>query len=883
MSLWSRIANVFRTERLDSEIAEELEFHLAEAIEQGRDIDEARRALGVSHQLCRQKQASHDIRVLPWLDSLRVDAVFAWRQICRSKVTSAAAILSLALAMGACISAFRLIDAFLLRPLPVPASDRLYALAHREIDFDGTIENIDAWSYPAYQELQAAAKNDADLVAASYSERMDLTYGSDEDMEQANLQYVSGSLFNSFELQPVSGRLLDDWDEHQIGAHPYAVLSYNYWLHRFARDPGVIGHTFKMGGKPYEIVGVVDKRFTGTEPGTITDIFLPTMVSPGAQSSTSTWLRVLALLHPGTSAAALREKLNAVFLAVDREEQDASIRIPNQPRNLHTLLMEPAPTGVSDRQGENRRPLIILGSLVALLLLVACGNIANLKAAQTTARSREMALRISIGAGRWRLVRLMMVESTMLASVAALLGSIFAWWSAPVVVGMINPPDEPVRLTLDADWRVIAFGVGLTLFVTLLFGLAPALAVSGIKPVSALKGGHAPRTQHRLMRVSIAAQVAFCFIVLFVAGLFVISFKRLRDKPTGFVADRVITLETVSQPQSPIYWDQVAEHLRAVPGVQAAALVSWPLLDGSQRSRLISVHGAAPEGTPAYVLNVSPGWAEVMRIPLLDGRDFRPTDTYPGVAIVNQAFARRYFNGANPIGLSFDEVGTGGTRSRAQVVGLVGDTGFRNLREPMSPIAYFPYHIVDAKGTLQPIHRADFIVRTSSVNSLALATNLRREVHRARSEFLVHNIRSQQQIIEAQTIHERLLSTLATFFALVSLVLAGVGLYGVLDYLVSQMRREIGIRLAIGARLGDIAVRVTSDVFSMVLFGAITGLALGLACTRSIESLLFEVKPGDWLTLAPPSLAILATALLAAAPAVVRAVRIGPATILRSE
>jgi predicted lysophospholipase L1 biosynthesis ABC-type transport system permease subunit len=283
------------------------------------------------------------------------------------------------------------------------------------------------------------------------------------------------------------------------------------------------------------------------------------------------------------------------------------------------------------------------------------------------------------------------------------------------------------------------------------------------------------------------------------------------------------------------------------------------------------------------MLRASPGWIDAMKIPLLDGRDFRLSDTYPGFAIVNRTFAKTYFNGEDPVGKPFEVVFSGGSRLRFECVGLVGDVTYRDIREPFLPQVYVPFHSIDAKGVLQPISRGTFIVRTSGTNPMALASLLRREVARARPEFRVSNIRTQVAINQSHTVRERLLARLALFFGMVALLLAGVGLYGVLDYSVLQRRKEIGIRMALGAQAGDVARRVTVEVFSMVLAGALAGLALGMASARYIEALLFQVKPTDPAMLALPSLAILAAALLAALPPVIHAVQTDPLTVLRSE
>jgi len=358
--------------------------------------------------------------------------------------------------------------------------------------------------------------------------------------------------------------------------------------------------------------------------------------------------------------------------------------------------------------------------------------------------------------------------------------------------------------------------------------------------------------------------------------LFAATFERLSNRPAGFSTDRLLTLETVAPHAQPsIFWEQVAEHLRASPGVQTVATAGWPLLGGGSWNGFISVNGAPPGPVLAYFLGVSPGWVDAMKIPFIDGRDFRASDTSPGAAIVNETFAKQYFNGERPIGKSFAK-----GSARYQVVGLVRDAPYRSLRERTLPVAYVPFRPLDA---LQPIGEGTFIVRTASANPLALASMLRREVPAARSEFRVTNIRTQAELVRAQTVRERLLAMLALFFAVVALLLAGVGLYGVLDYSVLQRRREIGIRMAIGARPGDIVRRVTAEVFGMVLVGALGGFLLGMASLPYIEALLYQVKPTDLSLLALPSLAMLGATVLAALPAVVRAVRIDPVSMLRAE
>jgi putative ABC transport system permease protein len=882
MSLWSRIANVFRGERLNSEIEEELASHIEEAISRGRNPLEARRALG---NALRQREKSHDVRVISWLDSLRADVIFGWRQLKRNRVTSAAAVLSLALAIGACTTAFRLIDALLWRPLPVAHPERLHVLSRKGMGFDNKPGEWDSWAYPDFQLMRAAVKGKAELIAVSYADRSDVTYKTDQEMEKATVQHVSGWMFPSFQTQPVVGRLFSENDDRTPGAAPYAVLSYDYWNRRFARDPSVVGRTFHYGDGVYQIIGVSDKKFTGTEPGTVVDIFIPTMMHRAVMRQDWTWLRTLMVVEPGVALEPLRAKLAAINYTFEKSRLSGETGLSQETlQNVlkNQVLLEPAPTGVSGMQKEYSEALAVIGVLVLMVLLIACANVANLMAAKAAARAREMALRVSIGAGRLRLVRLVLAESVMLAILACAGGALFSWWSAPFVVGLISPKDNPARLILPADWRVLGFGLGLIVVVILLFGLLPALRASSVNPVSALKGGEEPLARQRLMHGMIGAQVAFCFLVVFVAGLFVSSFERLANEPTGFSADRLLLLETTSRPpQTATYWDQVAEHLRGVPGVERVSQASWPLLKGIAWNDSISVNGGPPSVDLAYFLNVSPGWLDTMKIPLLEGRDFRDGDAYPA-AIVNETFARTFLHDEHPVGRSFDKASDDGTLEHMPVLGVVRDAYYSNIRT-MLPVVLVPLHHRDNKGQLRPLGEATFIVRTASSNPLALSSLLRQEVTRARFELRVSNVRTQKELNEAQTIRERLLAMLAFFFAVVALLLAGIGLYGVLVYSVIQRQHEIGIRLALGARAADIVRPVVGASVFAVTLGSIAGLALGLACTRYLESLLYQVKATDSSMIATPCLAIWLAAMMSVVPAVVRALRTNPVSLLRAE
>ncbi len=439
---------------------------------------------------------------------------------------------------------------------------------------------------------------------------------------------------------------------------------------------------------------------------------------------------------------------------------------------------------------------------------------------------------------------------------------------------------------MGPDWMVTAFAMALTVAVTVLSGLIPALRASEVQPSSALKGGEQPRTGIRWMQGLIAAQVAFCFMVLFAAGLFVSTLMRLTRQSMGFAPQQLLAINVQStQPQPPVKWEQMAKQLGQVPGVESASLESWPLLSGGLMTRFISVNSVTWKSQPVYFLRVSPGWLATMRIPLLRGRDLRPEDREPGSAIVNEKFAKLFFGGVNPVGRTFEAPTTARPGSKPfsfQIVGLVPNVIYADLREPDLPVAYTPFQTVDPAGAPAPTPYASIEVRTKG-DPIAMEQPLRRAVAQIDPGFKVNNVTTQEELAQDQLLRERLLAALAGFFAAVALLLAAIGLYGVLHYTVVQREKEIGIRIALGAAVGNIARLVTIRVFFMVLLGAAIGLGLGMTSVRFVTTLLYGVKATDASMITVPAAVLLAAACLAALPAVLRAVRVDPVVMLRSQ
>jgi len=519
--------------------------------------------------------------------------------------------------------------------------------------------------------------------------------------------------------------------------------------------------------------------------------------------------------------------------------------------------------------------------LVALVLLIACTNVGNLLTAQAASRAHEMALRISIGAGKWRLIQLVLVESSLLATIASVLGTFFASRSIPWVVSMLHVPEDPVRLVLDSGWRGSLFTMALASSVALLFGLGPALRASAVRPIAALKGTEDGKPSYRQwLNGVLAAQMAFCVLVLFLAGLFVSTFQHLTHRPLGFTAAHVLDMDCAASKKEPIQvWMQAADRLRSTPGVQSVALAGWPLLSRNRWTTDVRVPGRNVEAHSAYVLDVSPGFFARMHIAMIGGRDFWLGDRFSGtvrplrrVGIVNEAFARAYIDGRNPIGRSID-IPSKDLPSPVESVGYVHDAVYYDVRETIHPTIYVPMEERDFNT---------FLIRTVG-DPLGLAPTLRRIVPKVRSDFKVHTVQSQSAFLRWQMLRERLLAALSFFFAVIALALAAIGLFGLLNYSVTRQRREIGICVALGARPSHVVHRVTSGLLSMVSLGLFVGLVIGVVCGRVVQSLLFEVRITDPGTMVGPLTILLGVALLAALPATFRAIRIDPAQTLRND
>lgn len=891
MSLLKRLQRLLRADQVTRDLDEELRFHLDERtdslIAQGHSPAAARR-LAERHfgSALRVRDEGRDIKLIPWLESLAHDTRYAVRLSRKSPVFTVTAILSLALALGANTAGFSLIDNLILKPLPLVRDPQ--SLIYLTVPGDRNF--IDSFSYPLFEQLRTAVRPQVDLFAVAYPGSQNISYDGGVTEEKARHQRVSGHAFSTLGLNAWLGRTLTPADDQEPGKSPFAVLSYAYWQRRFGGDPQVLGRSFTFEDKRFEIVGVLPPGFTGLEPGVATDFFTPMkMHRPEALTNPGwAWFRILGRLRPGVSPAQARQPIQAAYSHFRRERMK-TFTTPLRPDQLAKYLQQPielrsAANGPSALREQSERPLYILAAVAGLVLLIACANLANLLLARAAVREREMALRTSIGAGRARLIQQVLIESGLLTLAGSFLAALFALWAAPALVRLMGDSVSSPFLDTSIDSRLIAFLAALSLLTTLLFGLIPAWRASSIKPGESLKQAsskHSARSGPA--RLLIAAQVAFCFLVLFCAGLFLATFRNLLHVPTGLDQQHLlhVQLEAPGFEKRPDLgapvWRELLTRVSQVPGVQAAAFAGYPFLSGNTWTEDVRIQGV-PQKEIAYVLSVSDGFFAASGIPLLQGRDFRPAEIHPQarVVIVNQRFADLFFPNQSALGNAFErETGPRLPYAAFTIIGIVGNNRYRELREPPPPIVFVP-QTDDSRWQ-------SLALRASDPHHPSLAAAIQRLAPQVHPAIKVRYLTSQTQIIEDKLIRERLLAALSAFFAFIAIVLAAIGLYGVLSYTVAQRTKEIGIRLALGAPRPGVVRLVVQDAAIWTLLGLAVGLGASLYLARFAGKLLYEVQPSDIHAIALPLAFFLAAGSLAALPAAWRATRVDPIIALRYE
>lgn len=824
-------------------------------------------------------------RLNPWLDSLLRDIAFGSRLCRRHKTITVSVVASLSLAIGACTAAFSLIDALILRPLPVEHPESLIYVGLRA---PGDNRDGLSFNYPLFVELRDTARPTVRLFAMSDQSRRDATFDDRAEPEKVYGQWISGDALAILGVKPALGRLLEPADDVTTGQHPVAVLSYDFWTRRFGRNPDVLGRWLTIRNKTLQIVGVAEEGFTGVEPGIRTDLWAPTMMwdEEAITDPSTRWFRIWGRLRPGVGAAQAQPILQTVFTRFQREQ--AALRREESRDRIEQfintrLYLRSAANGPSALRENFERALWGLGAIALLVLLIACANVAALLVARTTSRDREMALRAAVGAGRGRLIQQVLIESGLLAVASGALGGVFAIDAASSIVAMLSTSRTVVHLDLETDWRLLAFlGVAAAL-VTFMFGLAPAIRASSVSPNEALKSGSGRDTPHiAFFRPLVAAQMAFSVIVLFVAGLCLTSFVKLLRTDLGFDPNNLAIVRVAVQPDgsdratSITAWQGLVQRFEQIPEVESASLSGWALFEGTGRNKSVRIPGRPVDAYTPWYLPVSPGFLTTMGIPLRAGRDFEWRDgqpEMPSAVIVNESFARRYFPGESPLGQRFFRIDGGATLVEQEIIGVAGDAKYTSLRDPAPPTVYDPY---------QPMSAAVVQLRTR-LETRALIAALRDELARTRPALGIGDVTLQSTLIDNNMVRDRALAILSAFFSAVAIVLVVVGLYGVLTYTVMHRTREIGIRLALGARPSQVMRLVLSEIGVMTAAGLIAGGAGAAFASRFINALLFDPKPlGFWSTALPLACLLAACALAALLPTI-RATRIEPTTALRRE
>jgi predicted permease len=887
MTWWGRLIGRGRVEaQLDDELRDHVERQVADYVRTGMSEPEARRRTRVEFGgLDQVKEQCRDVRGTRLIEDLLQDLRYASRVLGKSPGFTIAAVASLALGIGANTAIFSLIDAVMLKSLPVQEPERLI----EPVTDRGSGQPFNAFSYPALVHFRDHATTLEGMIA-SHSSRLFIVIGSAAP-ELGEGQYVTGNFFPVLGVPALLGRTVQPADDRPEAA-PVAVLSHAYWQRRFGGDPYILGRRLTLDGHVFTIVGVAPPRFRGMTVGRNVDVWIPLAVerrlrTPSWTSSAGyKWLQLVGRVKAGSTYEQARVELQTMFRTGVIEAELALLKSPepDHPATRWRLLVEPARAGLSAGRRQFSEPLVVLLAVSGLVLAIACLNVANLLLARAAARRQEMAVRLSLGAARSRVMRQLLTESLLLASAGAALGIALAYAGCQYLLAFFATSRAPVRLEIGPDIRVLVFTAALALATGLLFGLAPAWRTTRQAQSAWLVGAvrvHGSRDRRMMSRMLIGAQVALSTIMLVGAGLFLRSLHNVRSIETGFDRDGVLIVTTdasrsglTASAQRAAFRELIAR-LAAIPGVVEASL-SWVTpIEGGGSMRTLHVRdddGAVREARNVHLNWVSPGYFSTMRTPIQAGRDFtwQDTVTSPKTALVNQTMARRYFGNEQAVGrrVTLDT-------ATYEIVGVVGDAKYLELRDTVPPTLYF--------SAFQQEHASgQFVIRTEG-RPLAIESSAREIVHAAAPSIAVTKVRSLAEQVDASIVRERMLGVLSGFFAGLGLLLAAVGLYGVLAYMVARRTSEIGIRMALGAKPSLIARMVLREALTLTAGGIVAGTVVALLLSRSLSGLLFGLTPTDPLTIASVAVVLVATALAAAYLPSRRAARLDPTVALRHE
>lgn len=823
---------------------------------------------------------------------------------------SVIAVASIALGIGANTAIFTLVDAVLLKMLPVRNPQQL-SLVARPPDRPGN-----GWSYPDYAAARDHNTGFAGFIAYSALNPAGFSSGPGQGSETvlARGLLVSGNYFHVLGVGPALGRVLNEEDDRAPGASPYIVLSYGFWQSRFASDPRVAGTTVRLNGYPFTVAGVSRQGFTGVEVGIKPDFFIPIMMrteltkNPNWNNRNNSWLRVLGRLKPGASIPQLEAELYAAGVAAEAADRRTAInqRFVN---SAHRVKILPGAQGQSFLRDRLSQPLAVLMIVVGVVLLIACANVASLLIARAAARRQEIAVRLAVGSGRARLVWQLLTESTLIGILGGIAGLGLAAIGVRVLVQFL-PQNffAPVELDVSPDMRVLMFTLAASLLTGALFGLVPALQSTKPDLVPALRqdaGSTGTRGGFRLRKGLVVTQVALSLLLLIGAGLFVRSLVNLQTADAGFRKEHLLLVDTSPDragykgQRLRDYYERLRERAEALPGVRTATLARITPLGGSRWNDSIRIAGHQPKPGDRLIVDqnaVGPRFFETLGIPVVLGRDFRAEDNPafsptppdvrapgaeltaeekagPRVAMVNESMVRKYFDGQNPTGRRFSFGDTYKAEESFEITGVVKDARYFGMRRETEPMIY------------QPIWRPGAGTRTLCLrvdgDPEALTEAIRREVRALDSAVPLIRTRTIEQEIDNNLLQEKLVATLAGFFGVLALILASVGLYGVIAHSAARRTREIGIRMALGAERSSVLWLVLKEALILVAAGVAIGVPAALAVTKFADTLLYGVGARDGVSIAAATLFLSAVAVLAGFLPARRASRLDPLQALR--
>ena len=831
------------------------------------------------------------------------DLKFAFRQLLKNPGFTTVAVLTLALGIGANTAIFTVINSVLLRSLPVKNPDELIQVVVRS----ESPRPDYAFSYPLYEQLRDGTRNLSGLFAAGgvgLRDRLIVPNAGNAETEFVRAQPVSGNFFSVLGVEAKFGRAFATSDDQVGNAQAVVVISHSFWERRFGADPAIVGKAITFDDVPFTIVGVTPPAFFGFQPGENPDLWWPLQMtaqidrdpSAGRLEAGTHWLRLVGRLSNGVERRQAEAELRTIyeryrdeFAASRAAKWSADLRRRYMTQKLELWTAHAGWTYVRD---QFRQPLMILMSVVAVVLLIACANVASLLLARAATRQREFSVRAALGAGRLRLIRQLLTESLLLAALGGLSGLLFAQGGTRLLQIVMRLPIDPISLNLTPDVHVLVFTIAVALLTGVGFGLAPAFRTSGLDLATALKGtagsvaGSAER--QRTLQALVIAQVGLSLILLVGAGLFVRTLQYLKGSDAGFNRENVV-LFNIDFAESPdaarlrAFQKEVLARLEAFRGVRTATLFNFGFLSGNYWTDSVLAEGyqAEPgENLECSGTQVLPRFFETFGMPLLAGRDFGPQDApaasasnaFPKTAVINQAMARRYFGEANPLGRRVYFAGM--PDKRFEVVGVVPDAKYRSLRAPAPPTIYLPFFREDPGAT--------FALRISA-DPRATVASLRSVVREVNRTVRVRDVRTMNDVVNDTMRQERLVAQLGGFFGVFALALACLGLYGVLSFAVVQRSREIGVRVALGAQRSDVLSLVIGKGLKLALAGAVMGLAGGLAVARLVSSLLYGVTPTDPLTFGSAMFLLLVVAVLASWLPARRATQVDPMEALRDQ